>query len=55
VQLAARFSGIIKQDPATELHIRADGQVPYEHVAQVMSIASKAGMIRIGFVTDPSK
>ncbi len=55
VQLATRFSGIIKQDPATELHIRADGQVPYEHVAQVMSIASKAGMMRIGFVTDPSK
>ena len=55
MQLAARFSGIIKQDPATELHIRADGQVPYEHVAQVMSIASKAGMMRIGFVTDPSK
>jgi biopolymer transport protein ExbD len=55
VQLATRFSEILIQDPTTELHIRSDGQVPYEHVAQVMSIASKAGLIRIGFVTDPSK
>ena len=55
MQLTSRFSEKIKQDPNTELHIRADGQVPYEHVAQVMSIASNAGLIRIGFVTDPSQ
>jgi len=55
MQLTSRFSEKIKQDPNTELHIRADGQVPYEHVAQVMSIASKAGLTRIGFVTDPSQ
>ena len=55
VQLEKRFSGTVQIDPATELHIRADGRVPYEHVAQVMSIASKSGMMRIGFVTDPSK
>jgi biopolymer transport protein ExbD len=38
-----------------ELHIRADKHVHYEHVAQVMSIAAKAGLVRIGFVTDPSQ
>jgi len=54
VQLTTRFSEIIKQDPTIELHIHADGRVPYGHVAQIMSIASKAGLIRIGFVTDPS-
>lgn len=54
VQLTTRFSEIIKQDPTIELHIHADGRVPYGHVAQIMSIASKAGIIRIGFVTDPS-
>ena len=55
VQLTSRFSEKINQDPDTELHIRADGMVPYEHVATVMSIASKAGLARIGFVTDPSQ
>lgn len=55
IQLTSRFSEKVKQDPKTELHIRADGHVFYEHVAQVMSIAAKSGLIRIGFVTDPSQ
>ena len=55
IQLTSRFSEKVKQDPKTELHIRADGHVLYEHVAQVMSIAAKSGLIRIGFVTDPSQ
>ena len=37
-----------------ELHLRADRQTPYEKVAQVMSAASRHGLTRIGFVTDPS-
>jgi len=55
MQLTSRFSEKVKQDSKTELHIRADGHVFYERVAQVMSIAAKAGIIRIGFVTDPSQ
>jgi len=55
MQLTSRFFEKVKQDPKTELHIRADGHVFYERVAQVMSIAAKAGIIRIGFVTDPSQ
>ncbi|MEQ1814407.1 MAG: biopolymer transporter ExbD [Candidatus Nitrotoga sp.] len=42
-----------KKQPQPELHIRADAQARYELVAQVMSSAAKAGMTRIGFVTDP--
>lgn len=53
-QLAPRFTATAKQDPNVELHIRADKHVHYEHVARVMSIAAKAGLVRIGFVTDPS-
>ncbi|TDI77385.1 MAG: biopolymer transporter ExbD [Betaproteobacteria bacterium] len=55
MQLTSRFSEKVKQDPKTELHIHADRHVIYERVAQVMSIAAKAGIIRIGFVTDPSQ
>lgn len=54
-QLAPRFEAATKQDPNIELHIRADKHVHYGQVAEVMSIAAKAGLLRIGFVTDPSK
>lgn len=54
-QLAPRFAAAAEQNPNIELHIRADKHVHYEHVARVMSIAAKAGLVRIGFVTDPSQ
>lgn len=54
-QLALRFSAKVAQEPTTELHIRADKLAHYEHVARVMSIAAKAGMTKIGFITDPSE
>ena len=54
-QLAERFAATAAQSPNTELHIRADRNAHYEHVARVMSIAAKAGLVRIGFVTDPSE
>jgi biopolymer transport protein ExbD len=40
-------------EPQPELHIRADGELAYKQVVSVMSAASKAGLTRIGFVTDP--
>lgn len=54
-QLDSRFSAAVAQASETELHIRADKLAHYEHVARVMSIAAKAGMARIGFITDPSE
>jgi biopolymer transport protein ExbD len=52
--LAARFAASAAIQPQPELHIRADRLTHYERVAQVMSLAAKAGLTRIGFVTDPS-
>ncbi len=54
-QLAARFNRVIGEAPETELHIRADKLVHYEHVARVMSMAAKMGIAKIGFITDPSQ
>lgn len=57
VEMAAlpqRFAAEARKQPQPELHIRADRLARYELVAQVMSGAAKAGMVRIGFVTDPS-
>jgi biopolymer transport protein ExbD len=53
--LAPRFAAAASQNSNMELHIRADKHVHYEQVARVMSIAAKAGLVRIGFVTDPSE
>ncbi len=52
--LPQRFMLEGKKQPQPELHIRADRLAHYELVAQVMSDAAKAGMTRIGFVTDPA-
>ena len=54
-QLAPRFAAKVAQAPNTELHIRADKLAHYEHVARLMSIAAKAGLTKIGFITDPSE
>ena len=53
-ELTARFTAAAAQVPQPELHIRADRLTPYENVAKVMSAASKAGLVRIGFLTDPA-
>ncbi len=54
-QLPARFAKAVKQSDKTELHIRADRDSHYELIAKVMSIAATAGLVRIGFVTDPNE
>jgi biopolymer transport protein ExbD len=42
-----------QRTPAPELHVHADKATRYDILAQVMSEASKDGVTRIGFVTDP--
>ena len=51
--LARRMKASATLDPQPELHIHADGATAYGRVAEVLSDAAKAGMVRIGFVTDP--
>ena len=36
-----------------EVHLRADQAVPYRFVAQTLADASKAGLTKIGFISDP--
>jgi biopolymer transport protein ExbD len=39
--------------PQPEIHIRADGELAYKNVAQIMADAARAGLTKLGFVTDP--
>ena len=43
------------KDPQPQLYIRGDKKVAYEHVAQAMSAAQRAGLTKIGFVTEGQK
>ncbi|MCL5060434.1 MAG: biopolymer transporter ExbD [Candidatus Thermoplasmatota archaeon] len=49
----ARMDAAAQQTPQPELHIRADGDLAYRNVAQIMADAAKAGLGKLGFVTDP--
>ncbi len=42
-----------KKSPQPEVQLRADKNVRYETVAQVLSTAKRAGLTKIGFVTEP--
>ena len=48
-----RLSDTAAQEPQPELHIRGDKDVRYERVAQAMAAAQRAGIRKIGFVTEP--
>ncbi|MBS0341814.1 MAG: biopolymer transporter ExbD [Proteobacteria bacterium] len=53
-QLATGLDKAAVASRDTEVQLRADESVPYGRVVQVMGAANKAGLSRIGFVTQPS-
>ncbi|WP_027468900.1 ExbD/TolR family protein [Deefgea rivuli] len=50
--LDARFAAVFAADPQTEVHIYADKTVQYERIAQTMAAAQRAGLTRIGLMTN---
>ena len=52
-ELQARLDVAAAQAPQPELHIRGDKAVRYERVARAMAAAQRAGVHKIGFVTEP--
>ena len=50
---AARFLAEGVKPVPPDIQLRADQDVPYRHVAQTLADASKAGLGRIGFVSQP--
>jgi biopolymer transport protein ExbD len=53
-QMLERFAAAAQRDPVPEVHLRIDRGARYEVIADVMSEAGRAGLTKIGFVTDPS-
>ncbi|MBV2234548.1 MAG: biopolymer transporter ExbD [Sterolibacterium sp.] len=52
--MMTRFGELAAQSPQPQLQLAAARSTPYEKVAEVMSAAARAGLTRIGFVTDPT-
>ncbi|PUE44052.1 biopolymer transporter ExbD [Limnohabitans sp. Hippo3] len=50
--LQERLRAQAAREPQPQLYIRGDKNVPYERVAQAMTAAQRAGLSRIGFVTE---
>lgn len=49
----AHMEQAAEQSPQPEIHIRADGDLAYRKLAQIMADAARAGLTKLGFVTDP--
>ena len=50
---ALRFQAEGLKPVQPEIHLRADQDVPYRHVAQTLADATKAGLSKVGFVSQP--
>ena len=53
-ELVVRLAGEGAKPTPPEMHLRVDQSVPYRVVAETLADASRAGVGKIGFVTDPS-
>lgn len=43
-----------QKDSQPEINLRADKSVKYEYVAQVLAASRRAGLTKLGFVTEPN-
>ncbi|MGY4831791.1 ExbD/TolR family protein [Sphaerotilaceae bacterium SBD11-9] len=52
-EAARRFMEEGKKQPQPEVHLKADQAVAYRNVAQTLADATKAGLTKVGFISDP--
>ena len=50
-----RFADAGQKRPQPEVYLRADQSVPYRYVAETLADASKAGLSKIAFVSEPAR
>ena len=52
--LIDRLKVFAKKDPQPEVQIRGDGGADYEGVGRVIYAVQRAGITKVGFITDPT-
>lgn len=53
-ELASKLTLAAARQPQPEIHLRGDRTVAYEHVVKTMAAVQSAGLVKLGFVTQPS-
>ena len=51
--LLERLKGVAVLQPQPEVHVRADKETRYEHVGRTILTAQRAGIMKVGFITEP--
>jgi biopolymer transport protein ExbD len=51
--LQQRLQEAAARNPQPELHLRGDKEARYDKVAQALAAAQRAGLRKIGFITEP--
>ena len=51
--LLERLKAVAVLKPQPEVHVRADQQTRYEYVGRVILTAQRAGIQKVGFITEP--
>ncbi len=51
--LVNRLKVVAVKEPQPEVHIRGDGEVRYEAVGRVVVACQRAGIQKVGFITEP--
>lgn len=54
-ELPQRLAIEASKQPQPEIHIRGDRKVAYEEVIKVMAAVQRAGILKLGFVTEPGQ
>ena len=50
-----RFAEAGQKRPQPEVYLRADQNVPYRYVAETLADASRAGLSKVAFVSEPAR
>ncbi|RIX46290.1 MAG: biopolymer transporter ExbD [Rhodocyclales bacterium GT-UBC] len=51
--LVSQLKEIAILEPQPEVQIRGDSNAPYEYVGKVVLAAQRAGIVKLGFITEP--
>jgi biopolymer transport protein ExbD len=53
-ELTTKLTAAAAANPQPEIHLRGDRTVAYEHVVKTMAAVQQAGILKLGFVTEPA-
>ena len=54
VELRARLDQVVATGNPPTVELRADGELPYQQVVQIMALVQNAGINKLAFLTEPT-